>query len=80
MHILDEMGWSPFNTTSVKDKDGKKHTAYAIEKYWQNLHGIEPASCEEVEKAIKGAFKNVRFIKTYCQYAPEITHTWVAAW
>ena len=79
LDILDQNGWSTFNAALIT-ADGKKRTAYAIEKYWQNLHRVKPTQLEDVENAIRKAFKNVKIIKTYCQYAPEIKHVWVAVW
>lgn len=38
------------------------------------------AKYKELVEGIKANFKHVWEDKTYCEYAPEIRHNWVAAW
>lgn len=77
--ILEEFGWANYDVGTVRI-NGKNHTAYAIEENPWNFQRIKPAKYKELVEGIKANFKHVWEDKTYCEYAPEIRHNWVAAW
>lgn len=80
VELLTKNGWAFYQTGYLKDKEGKKHTAFAIETYPQNIEGIKPVKYDELSAAIKANFNHVWEGKTYCQYTPEIKKTWVSVW
>lgn len=80
VELLTQNGWAFYQTGTLKDKEGKKHTAFAIETYPQNIEGIKPVKYDELSAAIKANFKHVLEGKAYCQYAPEIKKILVSVW
>lgn len=80
VELLNDFGWAFYQTGTLTEKSGKKHMAFAIETYPQNLRGIKPAKYDELSAAIKDNFKHVWEGKTRCEFASEIKKNWVSVW